>query len=205
MIHKPYLHSNTASDNDTPAPLVYDSNNDLSIVGVHSRSHPSAASGSSSDNNDSHTFYENSNSNSNSNTPTASASSVPSTPSPSEHSAHPEYNSPDQLRKFACSFCEVTFRRPCDLKYVQLPAPQPTCKVNMNSSDHINRKHIKRYKCVTNGCSQAFHLRGDLKRHIKTHQEQEPFHCQVPGCQKSFTRKDNLQRHNKTHSYKNSC
>jgi hypothetical protein len=115
VIHAKYLQSNTTSDNDTPAPLVYDNNTDFSIVDEHSRSNTSATSGSSSDNNDSYTFYENSN------TPTAPRSSAPSILSPPGQPALPEHDSTNQLRELSCSLCqgsEGRFSRYCDLKYV---------------------------------------------------------------------------------------
>jgi len=74
---------------------------------------------------------------------------------------------------------------------------------NSSYSDHVNRKHQRRYKCNFDGCSSAFNLRADLTRHTKTHKPlaaQERFPCQVPGCQKFYTRLDNLQKHVKKHS-----
>ncbi|KAF2828442.1 hypothetical protein CC86DRAFT_193381 [Ophiobolus disseminans] len=76
--------------------------------------------------------------------------------------------------------CGARFRQPCYL------------------TDHITRKHVKRYKCSEHGCNQTFHLRADMTRHAQTHSAphtSQAFTCLLPNCDRTFGRKDNMLRH----------
>ncbi|KAF2250855.1 hypothetical protein BU26DRAFT_517631 [Trematosphaeria pertusa] len=84
---------------------------------------------------------------------------------------------------FVCPYCQRPFRT-AGLK-----------------NKHVNRKHIRRYKCTTMDCEAAFHLNNDLSRHQQTvHKtavdstwKYTNEHCRTPET--VFRRKDNFLRH----------
>ncbi|KAF3405663.1 C2H2 type master regulator of conidiophore development brlA [Penicillium rolfsii] len=59
------------------------------------------------------------------------------------------------------------------------------------------------FKCRELGCKGRFKRQDHLKRHMKTHSNDNSFVCWVPGCQRGFSRNDNLTAHyKKTHARK---
>jgi uncharacterized Zn-finger protein len=65
-------------------------------------------------------------------------------------------------------------------------------------SEHIHRRHQRRFSCPVTTCPRTFNLRADLARHRATHQASSSramLDCPVRSCPKTFTRKDNLSRH----------
>ena len=72
-----------------------------------------------------------------------------------------------------------------------------------HSSDHINRKHVRRYICLVCQPTIGFNLQADLTRLNRAKHdggEGEVFYCAEPGCKepnKPWARKDNLNRHMK--------
>lgn len=104
------------------------------------------------------------------------------------------------------STTNVTIEPPAkETKNVELKYPCPDCDDKFRTpglrTNHYNRKHNLRYKCVV--CSAAFGLRKDLERHKSTvHKEsfstEVSLFCTNPGCatpMKEFNRKDNFKRH----------
>jgi hypothetical protein len=74
------------------------------------------------------------------------------------------------------------------------------CQTSGRLKNHINRSHVRRYKCEQ--CDKAFNLRADLNRHqLSKHKPelQQIFHCSAAGCTHTFNRRDNLVRH--VHKY----
>lgn len=89
---------------------------------------------------------------------------------------------------FICEECDVSFRSTGLL------------------TDHINRKHVRRFKCTACGLDVAFNLRADLERHNRAKHWGgliEGLKCTVEGCKtpsktwvrKAWVRKDNPKRH----------
>lgn len=82
-----------------------------------------------------------------------------------------------------CKECDVSF-----------------CSVGL-LTDHINRKHVRRFKCTACGPDVAFNLRADLERHNRAKHRGglvEGLKCTVESCKtpsKTWVRKDNLKRH----------
>jgi predicted RNA-binding Zn-ribbon protein involved in translation (DUF1610 family) len=74
-------------------------------------------------------------------------------------------------------------------------------KISKFNSDHINRKHTSRFVCPT--CSDQFHLRADMKRHLHTvhkdtYRANTTYSCKNVQCAmegKEWTRKDHFLRH----------
>ncbi|KAH7063819.1 hypothetical protein BKA63DRAFT_526250 [Paraphoma chrysanthemicola] len=84
----------------------------------------------------------------------------------------------------------------------------PHCSVDLPTwrsvRRHINRKHIRRFKCLQGSCESAFHLKADLQRHHDSvHQSSTSargFSCANSWCMsrgKLWPRKDNFERHAK--------
>ena len=80
-----------------------------------------------------------------------------------------------------------------------------SCKVCSKSFFRLNylKRHeaihsdVKRYECPH--CEFRSHLKGNLIRHLNTHNRQEKsFACKV--CSKTFSENMNLKRHDVTHS-----
>ncbi|KAF2453152.1 hypothetical protein BDY21DRAFT_356678, partial [Lineolata rhizophorae] len=46
--------------------------------------------------------------------------------------------------------------------------PALSMEANIAFNKHVNRKHMRRYKCPNSGCSRAFALQADLVRHNRT-------------------------------------
>ncbi|ODV59181.1 C2H2-type zinc finger protein ASCRUDRAFT_16582, partial [Ascoidea rubescens DSM 1968] len=44
-------------------------------------------------------------------------------------------------------------------------------------------------------CKARFHRPEHVKRHLRSHSSEKPFHCDQPGCNKRFNRNDNLKAH----------
>jgi uncharacterized Zn-finger protein len=62
----------------------------------------------------------------------------------------------------------------------------------------MDRKHERRFKCNICTSHRAFHLKTDLDRHTRTHQNsntRQRFVCPEATCLRSYDRKDNLLRH----------
>ncbi|ORZ19342.1 hypothetical protein BCR42DRAFT_295903, partial [Absidia repens] len=57
----------------------------------------------------------------------------------------------------------------------------------------------KQHVCTHHQCQRRFKRLEHLKRHMRIHTMERPFHCNFPGCQKAFSRSDNLTQHSKTH------
>lgn len=53
------------------------------------------------------------------------------------------------------------------------------------------------FRCPLESCSRFFKRLEHLKRHVRTHTQERPYHCQ--RCGKRFSRSDNLTQHQKTH------
>ncbi|XP_015930388.1 zinc finger protein 235 [Parasteatoda tepidariorum] len=101
------------------------------------------------------------------------------TSSPSENN----HQSPSVGLSF-CSECSKTFPSPESLhEHVQLIHEQST------------RLASNRYLC--NICQKVFCLKGDLTRHLNSHNGVKPYECE--HCNKSFTLKSNLRQHLTTH------
>lgn len=100
-----------------------------------------------------------------------------SSPSESNH------QSPSAGLSF-CSECSKTFPSPESLhEHVQLIHEQST------------RLASNRYLC--NICQKEFCLKGDLTRHLNSHNGIKPYECE--HCNKTFTLKSNLRQHLTTH------
>ncbi|CAL1281163.1 unnamed protein product [Larinioides sclopetarius] len=83
-----------------------------------------------------------------------------------------------------CSECSKTFPSPESLhEHVQLIHEQST------------RLASNRYLC--NICQKEFCLKGDLTRHLNSHNGVKPYECE--HCNKTFTLKSNLRQHLTTH------
>ncbi|XP_054719584.1 zinc finger protein 37-like [Uloborus diversus] len=83
-----------------------------------------------------------------------------------------------------CSECSKTFPSPESLhEHVQLIHEQST------------RLASNRYLC--NICQKEFCLKGDLTRHLNSHNGVKPYECEY--CNKTFTLKSNLRQHLTTH------
>lgn len=83
-----------------------------------------------------------------------------------------------------CSECSKTFSSPESLhEHVQLIHEQST------------RLATNRYLC--NICQKEFCLKGDLTRHLNSHNGIKPYECE--HCRKTFTLKSNLRQHLTTH------
>lgn len=101
------------------------------------------------------------------------------TSSPSENN----HQSPSAGLSF-CSECSKTFPSPESLhEHVQLIHEQST------------RLASNRYLC--NICQKEFSLKGDLTRHLNSHNGIKPYECE--HCNKTFTLKSNLRQHLTTH------
>jgi hypothetical protein len=96
-----------------------------------------------------------------------------------------------------CDTCQFPFSRVCDLRSVTHVFYECITQVLTScASDHINRKHDRRFRCTFTDCTQAFHLRTDLARHIPTHlPERGSIPCRHRTCGKSFGRRDNMLKH----------
>ena len=76
----------------------------------------------------------------------------------------------------------------------------------IRQSDHINRKHVRRFECLD--CSRSFNLRSDLMRHKNSvhadiRRSTKVYRCLNAGCLKTYTRKDHLGRHARACEYRN--
>lgn len=122
--------------------------------------------------------------------PLKSPSSLVTTSSYSLTTAHPyvQTSSPSDsnpsLGLSFCSECSKTFPSPESLhEHVQLIHEQST-RISSN-----------RYLC--NICQKEFTLKGDLTRHLNSHNGVKPYECE--HCNKTFTLKSNLRQHLTTH------
>lgn len=55
----------------------------------------------------------------------------------------------------------------------------------------------KSHSCPIPMCGRLFKRLEHLKRHVRTHTQERPYHCDL--CNKSFSRSDNLAQHKRTH------
>lgn len=85
--------------------------------------------------------------------------------------------------------------------------PCPKCLRTFNQQGRLN-KHMKthgkkKFKCLHEGCDQAFALQHGLKQHIKIHAEERPsFTCTHQGCNRSYVTQGGLTQHMKKCEYK---
>lgn len=116
---------------------------------------------------------------------TVQNTSIPS-PNPYIQASSPSesnHQSPSAGLSF-CSECSKTFPSPESLhEHVQLIHEQST------------RLASNRYLC--NICQKEFCLKGDLTRHLNSHNGIKPYECE--HCNKTFTLKSNLRQHLTTH------
>lgn len=87
-----------------------------------------------------------------------------------------------ELSSFPCSECPMAFRKAYE------------------RNKHVNRKHLRRYRCPYSGCGKTFSLNANLERHMKSCHvvSAERLTCPNPWCrspEKAFARRDNLERH----------
>ena len=80
---------------------------------------------------------------------------------------------------FACSDCDKTFSRQCDL--------------NSHAKIHTGEKP---FQCIV--CRKAFIKMSNLMKHEIIHTGEKPFTCST--CNKSFTEKSNLTKHVRIHT-----
>jgi hypothetical protein len=79
------------------------------------------------------------------------------------------------------------------------------CFQSFNNSwrlrDHIRtHENDKPYHCRWTGCHKAFTLAANLKTHTRTHTGERPFICSFEGCSKAFTTSGNLKGHERIHT-----
>ncbi|KAK0480167.1 hypothetical protein IW261DRAFT_118104 [Armillaria novae-zelandiae] len=55
------------------------------------------------------------------------------------------------------------------------------------------------FMCPVRGCGSTFVKSFNLKAHIRSHNEENPFVCPWPGCGKGFTRQHDCKRHEQLH------
>lgn len=65
----------------------------------------------------------------------------------------------------------------------------------------MSRKANKTRKCPCpfEGCARSFDYPSGLRRHVRTHTKEKPFHCKHPGCTKSFAEAYKLGEHMQSH------
>ncbi|KAI3402745.2 CAS5 [Candida oxycetoniae] len=81
----------------------------------------------------------------------------------------------------------VTIPIPADLHVTR-----PTVRNNRSDkNDKTDPK--KKHKCPI--CESRFQRPEHVKRHLKSHSSDKPFHCEEANCGKCFNRKDNLKAH----------
>ncbi|CAK9440983.1 uncharacterized protein LODBEIA_P48520 [Lodderomyces beijingensis] len=81
----------------------------------------------------------------------------------------------------------VTIPIPSDLLVTR-----PTVRNNRSDkNDKVDPK--KKHKCPI--CDSRFQRPEHVKRHLKSHSSEKPYHCEEPDCGKQFNRKDNLKAH----------
>lgn len=76
----------------------------------------------------------------------------------------------------------------------QSESPKTPKKRQRNTK--AEKKNSEGFHCYT--CSKTFANRGNLKTHLRLHNNEKPFHC--PECKKCFTTKGNMKAHLLVHT-----
>jgi hypothetical protein len=114
------------------------------------------------------------------------------------------------VRPFACNTCEKKFKLKGDLtkhEFSHKLVKEFICNVEGcgkrftlpgNLARHRKTVHdaVKAFTCET--CSKSFFQSGDLKRHMRIHNNERNFVCK--DCGKAFIQKAHLNAHTKTHT-----
>jgi hypothetical protein len=87
-----------------------------------------------------------------------------------------ESSPPSSKPKTACTTCEKTFNRPCELR-------------------KHNKRHEKPYGCTWYQCNRAFGSKNDWKRHeTNQHGQIETWHC-PHDCRKVYNNRESFKNH----------
>ncbi|KAI1212898.1 uncharacterized protein F4807DRAFT_303987 [Annulohypoxylon truncatum] len=133
----------------------------------------------------------------------------PSTPQPK--TGRKKYPSDLKLHKCTWDNCKAEFNRPCRLQdhiRKQHTGERPyvcgQCGHDFankkNYEDHRKGHENKRdHVCPHEGCVQDFTTRAKLKRHMATHEKNDPLTCHgFPPCSQVFRKQETLDRHIRT-------
>ena len=107
-----------------------------------------------------------------------------------------------KFHPFSCHLCQDGFGTQAKLdnhierQHTMIKCEYPDCNfqcVRNDLSKHIDRKHLKRFKC--DHCDQACSTMTHLRLHIETHTGEKRFKCQ--WCDYRSNQKSNTSNHEK--------
>ena len=76
------------------------------------------------------------------------------------------------------------------------------CPVAMEAhvSNRESETGSKRFECVYDGCERTYTSMGNLRTHLKTHEEKYHFRCEFDSCNKVFISSYSLMVHRRVHT-----